>query len=100
MNWLDWLKTLALFFGILTAIAAGALFVYFTGIYRLATLKFGRRMFLALTAASFLLFLGVTVAFAAVPAGSYSFYLSVPAALSGVAITLISVRCLRVMVQK
>ena len=100
MNWLDWLKTLVLFFGILTAIAAGALFVYFTGICRLATLKFGRRMLLVLTSVSFLSFLGVTIAFAAVPAGSYSFYLSVPAALAGVAISLISVRCFRVMVRK
>ncbi len=97
MNWSDWLKTLVLFFGILTAIAAGALFVYFTGICRLATLKFGRRMLLVLTSVSFL---GVTIAFAAVPAGSYSFYLSVPAALAGVAISLISVRCFRVMVRK
>ncbi len=97
MNWSDWLKTLVLFFGILTAIAAGALFVYFTGICRLATLKFGRRMLLVLTSVSFL---GVTIAFAAVPAGSYSFYLSVPAALAGVAISLISVRCFGVMVRK
>ncbi len=100
MDSLDWLKMLVLFFGILTAIAAGALFFYFTGICQLASLKFGRRMLLILTSFAFLVFLGVTIAFAAVPAGSYSFYLSVPAACAGLAIGLLSVRCLRVMVQK
>ncbi len=100
MNWLDWLKTLVLFFGILTAIAAGALFAYFTGICRLASLKFGRTMLISFTSLACLVFLGVTIAFAVVPAANYSFYVSVPAALSGVAIVLLSIRCLRVMVHK
>ncbi len=100
MDWLDWLKTLVLFFGILTAVAAGALFAYFAGICQLASRKFGRNMLLWLTSLAFLVFLGVTIAFAAVPAADYSFYLSVPAALAGVAIVLLSIRCLRVMVQK
>ncbi len=100
MDWIDWLKTLVLFFGILTALGAGALFVYFMGICRLASKKFGRHMLLTLTALCFLVFLGVTVAFAVVPASSYSFFLSVPAAAAGAAIVFLSVRCFRVMVQK
>ncbi len=100
MNWLDWLKTLALFFGLLTALAAGTLFSYFAGICRLASLKFGRPMLLPLASVAFLAFLVVTIAFAAVSAGSYSFYLGVPAAAAGLAVIALSVRCLRVMVRK
>lgn len=100
MDWLNWLKTLVLFFSILTALGAGALFVYFMGICRLASMKFGRNMLLILTALCFTVFLGVTIAFAVVPAANYSFYLSVPAAAAGAAIALLSVRCFRVMVQK